>query len=1054
MKKKHAERSLTGLLAAWLLLMAVWLVPGSAWARIAPNGGEATPARGAYEVLAETSAEVRGVSTAAPREGEESVAEGQREGVPTGVGALRPTYTAERTSPTVSAREVKPRAPSGNGTLHFKLGDDIKNDLNTLGLFFAVKTTGPAGVKDPHNYVFGDGQLPAGARHFVVGYVFSPTPGNEIPASQRIKLNSGSKGIFSYHSVSYEITVLAAGKSATLVHPNGWLGTVWMRKNGNEDIDIYIRRVDKKIPLTVEHYVDGERIEASDGLKVVYDSVRQAGWDAASVGGVKIPKESTLQYNWKRDSVQVDGVAMRPKRILINGEECPIPEASKDGEAPKVGEWNVPNAASEVIIKVEWEKDVRKITYSYNGTEGREPEIKISGQTIANGTFITTEAVTLGVNAISTTNCKPFAYSVNGVVKRNPDEGSLAPLIVTEMLPAGKEDVNIVVYFVPDGERISYYTVTVNQHPNGTVIADPKVAKDGEKITVTIKPNPGYAVESWTAVYLGQGMSDPHSSNPEDNSFFMPNANVEVEVTFKRTHFDETLTVTDNGSSVAGATVTIVDKDGQPHTATTGSDGRATVPLVPAPTEGTVTVEKDGKVVTVPVKVDEHGAMTPATVDLSDANIAPVTVTVVEKGTTTGIANATVTVGAQKVQAGANGEVTLRLVKNGIYNGVTATASGYLNDTVTLKVNDDGSVTPNKIELRKTAPVAVTVTDGGTGVDGARVTIVDDDGKKHEATTGADGRTTVQGVPVPTEGTVTVEKDGKVVTVPVKVDEHGAMTPATVDLSDANIATVTVTVVEKGTTTGIANATVTIGGQTATADGDGVAKLYLVKKETYAGVTASAAGYEEKTETLTVKADGKADPAQIALAKKAAGQSDPYLHVFVVDENLQAIDRVSVSVNVSGEEPRVTDRAGHTAWQLAANVEYELTLKKEGYIPVTAKVLLKESGHDLTVVMQREAKADPKKEDPKGQVTAVESALLAGASLYPNPAREYTTLHGLEHAEMVSILTLSGVEVQRLAVPGEREHKLDVSSLAEGIYLVVLETRGGERRVLKLVVRR
>ena len=54
----------------------------------------------------------------------------------------------------------------------------------------------------------------------------------------------------------------------------------------------------------------------------------------------------------------------------------------------------------------------------------------------------------------------------------------------------------------------------------------------------------------------------------------------------------------------------------------------------------------------------------------------------------------------------------------------------------------------------------------------------------------------------------------------------------------------------------------------------------------------------------------------------------------------------------------------------------------------------------------------------------------------------------------MSILTLSGVEVQRLAVQGEREHKLDVSRLAEGIYLVVLETRGGERRVLKLMVRR
>ena len=148
-----------------------------------------------------------------------------------------------------------------------------------------------------------------------------------------------------------------------------------------------------------------------------------------------------------------------------------------------------------------------------------------------------------------------------------------------------------------------------------------------------------------------------------------------------------------------------------------------------------------------------------------------------------------------------------------------------------------------------------------------------------------------------------------------------------------------------------------------------------------------------------------------------------------------------------------TDRAGHAAWQLTAD-KYDLTLEKKGYVTVTTSVELGEHGHDLTVVMQRVAQADPKKEDPKGHVTAVESALLAGASLYPNPAREYTTLRGLEHAEMVSILTLSGVEVQRLAVPGERERKLDVSGLAEGIYLVVLETRGGERRTLKLVVRR
>ena len=1545
MKKKHAERSLTGLLAAWLLLMAVWLVPGSAWARIAPNGGEATPARGAYETLVEMDVAMRGVSTAAPREGEESVAEGQREGVPTKADALRPAYAAERATPEVSAREVKPRA--GTGTVHFKLGDDIKNDLNTVGLFFVVKTVGDLfGVADGKNYVFGGEQMPPNTRSFMVGYVLSHTPGKV--ANKYFVLEENKTDVFLYNGVEYEITVLAAGNPAQLKKKGGNSGgAYWFRKNTDEDIDIYIRRVDMKISLMVEHYVEDRKIEAPEGLKVAYDTIRQAGWDASSIGGVKVPKESTLQYSWEHGKVLVDGVAMRPKRILINGEECPIPEASKDGEAPKVGVWNVPNAASEVIIKVEWEKDLRKVTYSYSGQKGADPVVTVSGQSVANGSFISTEAVTLNVKANfipgipGIPGYKPFAYSVNGVVKRNKDGGSMVSLNETETLPAGKEDVNIVVHFVPNDKLNEYFIVSVDPNiEHGTVTVNTQIAKQGDVITLTVTTEAGYAAES-LKVKWSDGMEDvsPFASSftmlgldatvkvtfkafpgvtftvnggakvtlvdaggtshevadiDGDGSVMLPNVplptkkgtvtveatkdgatrklvvpvtvgadgvanpsdltlrkvtikvvekdaspevliagatvtaggqtsaateadgvatlylvkgvdyektkaaaarytdstvtlkvdaagqadpnviklakkpvvtarvnrgatvtlvdsvgnsyqdidtdrdgrvtlpsvpmptkgtvtveanghkvevSVEVGANGKMNPSDLTLypiaikvvekdatsekpidgatvtvgeqkgtangsgvatlylvkgvsyegvkasamgyadstvkltvdstghtnpsvielakkalvnvTVTKDGATVDGATVTIVGKDGKKHEATTANGGKAAVEDVPQPTEGTVTVKKDSKVVTVPVQVDEHGVMTPSTVDLSDGNIAEVKVTVVEKGTTTGIANATVTVGAQKVQAGANGEVTLRLVKNGTYNGVTASAAGYLNDTValtvnaagtavspdkielrktapvavtvtkdgtnvdgatvtivgkdgkkheattnsdgeatvkdvpvptkgtvtvtkdgkvvtvpvtvdehgvmdprtvdlteaniapvtvtvvekgatpekaisgaavtvgaqasaatgtdgvatlylvkgatytgvtasaagyadstvTLKVESDGSFAPSKIELVKTATVAVTVTDGGTGVDGARVTIVDNDGKEHGATTGADGKTTVQGVPVPTEGTVTVAKDGKVVTVPVTVDEHGVMTPATVDISSADIVAVKVTVVEKGTTTGIANATVTVGAQASAATGaDGVATLRLVKNATYAGVKAVATGYEEKTETLTVKADGKADPAQIALAKKAAGQSNPYLHVFVVDENLQAIDKVSVSVKEVGFES-TTDPAGHVAWQLAANT-YNLTLKKKGYVTVTTSVRLEALGHDLTVVMQRVAQADPKKEDPKGQVTAVESALLAGVSLYPNPAREYTTLQGLEHADAVSILTLSGVEVQRLAVPGEREHKLDVSSLAEGIYLVVLETRGGERRVLKLVVRR
>ena len=670
-----------------------------------------------------------------------------------------------------------------------------------------------------------------------------------------------------------------------------------------------------------------------------------------------------------------------------------------------------------------------------------------------------------------------------------------------------------------------------------------------------------------------------------------------------------TVTVKDGTTNVEGATVTLIDSDGTRYEEKTDGNGEAAIQDVPVPTEGTVTVEKDGKVVTVPVEVDADGHINPPVVNIAEANVWPVKVTVVEKGASpeVPIAGATVTVGAQTSAAtGADGVATLYLVKGGTYKEVKAVAAGY-DDTcvaltvdasggykmalvkkavkgVTVKVNEsatvtlvdgagnphtatdseargevslpgvpvttsgrvtvtamvggetrklevpvtvdkDGRVNPHDLTLysvrvkvvdsQSKQPIeGAKVTAGGqtsaaadaegkvtlylakgltyagvkagaagyidrsditlsvygqwpvvpgeielvlkprkdvkVSVDAnATVTLVDADGKLYaETDTDGDERVTLPNVLVPTTGTVTVEANGHTVKVPVRVDKDGNMSP-----SDLTLRAVTVRVVDGQSGQPISGATVTVGAQASAATGaDGVATLYLVAGVTYTGVKAEAVRYEATTVaelkvTVTTGGSATATPDRIEMEPQK-----PYLHVFVVDENLRAIDGVSVSVK--GEEPQVTDGAGHAVWKLTANAEYELTLKKDGYITVTAKVLLKESGHDLTVVMQRVAQADPRKEDPKGQVTAVESALLASASLYPNPAREYTTLRGLEHAEMVSVLTLSGVEVQRLAVPGEREHKLDVSSLAEGIYLVVLETRGGERRTLKLVVRR
>ena len=762
-------------------------------------------------------------------------------------------------------------------------------------------------------------------------------------------------------------------------------------------------------------------------------------------------------------------------------------------------------------------------------------------------------------------------------------------------------------------------------HPVTVKVVDSQIKQPIEGATVTIGGQPsvetgadgvatlylvwGVTYEKGAAARAGYSTATINKFTVDEHGAADPGA-VELE---KKALEIVTVTVKDNGSNVEGATVTLISSDGTRYEEKTDGNGKAAIQDVPVPTEGTVTVEKDGKIVTVPVEVDADGHINPPVVDIADANVWPVKVTVVEQGAVTPkkpIANATVTVGAQTSAAtGADGVATLHLLKGKTYKEVKAMAAGY-DDTcvaltvyasgdynpremalvkkavkgVTVKVNEsatvtlvdgagdshtatdseargevslpgvpvtttgkvtvtaavggktrelevpvtvdkDGTVHPGDLTLH---PVKVKVVDSQSKqpIEGAKVTaggqtsaaadaegmvtlylakgltyagvkagaagyidrsditlsvygqwpvvpgeielvlkprenvtvsvdanatvtLVDADAKSYTGTeTGGSGKVTLVDVPVPTKGTVTVEANDHTVTVPVTVGADGTMSP-----SDLTLHPVTVTVVDGQSGQPIRGAMVTVGAQASAATGaDGVATLYLVAGVTYTDVKAVANRYETTTVdelkvTVTTSGSATATPDRIEMLPQ-----EPYLHVFVVDENLQAIEKVSVSVKEEGS--KTTDSAGHAAWKLTAGKEYELTLEKEGYITVTAKVRLSELGHDLTVVMQRVAQADPKKEDPKGQVTAVESALLAGAALYPNPAREYATLQGLEHADAVSIFTLSGVAVQRLAVPGEREHKLDVSSLAEGIYLVVLETRGGERRVLKLVVRR
>ena len=429
---------------------------------------------------------------------------------------------------------------------------------------------------------------------------------------------------------------------------------------------------------------------------------------------------------------------------------------------------------------------------------------------------------------------KPFAYSVNGVVKRNPNEGSNAQLNVTEALPAGEKDVNIVVYFVPNGQRGQYYIITVDPRiTDGTVTVNPQVAKEHETITVTVKPNAGYSVLRVGYDDLDKGRQGGTAIlTGETASFEMKSCNTQVGVIFKRISKPLSFKVLLEGAGVKDAEVTVTDDENKVHPPTgtlkTNESGVATVAEVPVLLEkGKVTVVATlGGVkhtVKIPVTTNGNGEATP-----NSFNFRKVEVMVLDRKTNGALEGATVSfggqdvvldggqevkIGAQEVKTDSDGKATLYLVSD--VKNVVVEKTGYRSVTVKNVKVGGGEIL--LVTLNRALPdVTFTVSPG------TKVTI-NGNGGTYTATAEA-GKTEVKVSSVPdiaTGGTVTVKAtiDGqeRVVTVPVTVT-NGTASP-----SDLTLHEVTVKVVELGATPErpIANATVTAGGADLGEDGRG-----------------------------------------------------------------------------------------------------------------------------------------------------------------------------------------------------------------------------------------
>lgn len=181
---------------------------------------------------------------------------------------------------------------------------------------------------------------------------------------------------------------------------------------------------------------------------------------------------------------------------------------------------------------------------------------------------------------------------------------------------------------------------------------------------------------------------------------------------------------------------------------------------------------------------------------------------------------------------------------------------------------------------------------------------------------------------------------------------------------------------------------------------------------------------------------------------------NPFLHVFVVDESLKPLQGVQVIIKRVNDGEVVfdgtTDGNGMVCKQTGTESYSIEVVESEGSEGAKAEsVELPSNGLDFTFVLQSKRKAEP-----SGVPSPVESVLLAGVEMYPNPASAVTTLYGLENARRVRVYAVQGVQMMDQGVYGAHELALHVENWVAGVYIVVVEAESGERRVLKLVVRR
>ena len=91
------------------------------------------------------------------------------------------------------------------------------------------------------------------------------------------------------------------------------------------------------------------------------------------------------------------------------------------------------------------------------------------------------------------------------------------------------------VTYEPVGTETEKYLVTVRNADHGTVTSDMSEAAAGQKVTLTITPDEGYAIKELrvvNSVFFTQGLTIPVTSTSKTVSFTMMDENMTIQPLF------------------------------------------------------------------------------------------------------------------------------------------------------------------------------------------------------------------------------------------------------------------------------------------------------------------------------------------------------------------------------------------------------------------------------------------------------------------------------------------------------------------------------------------